>query len=366
MISRALTFLIISVAFTLGFLFSRPSEASQNVTLNILPPTGSWGQNANLTSGYGHCCATVSDATGADWSNGTTAHPTYLRAIGVSSDTSTKKRAIYRVVDGPSYIGCNFTTWVDIYNAQTGVWLFSIGHLHTVNGIYRTGGLSFRNTGSSSGQTAIQVATTTTQQDCDNTGHHVHETSPWGTMAGSIVLNSKFDVGEEGAYLNSDINNFSRKLTWTINPNSNQNHRLVVWHSQKCLRPESSANDSRIIQYDCNDTSAQQVGVIDELNGYFAVVFLSSGRCMEVLFWQTYGNAPIGIHDCNGSSNQQWSGPFDWGFLLPHYNRFVSEYYGGPYNGPAWLALEGESQLNGAFLNQWWWSDRPNQYYIHY
>ena len=98
MINRILSAFIVSAGFVLGLLAAAPSEASQQVTLNILPPTGGWGVNANLTNEYGHCCPTVSDPTGADWSNGISAHPTYLRAIGVSSDTSTKKRAVYRIV----------------------------------------------------------------------------------------------------------------------------------------------------------------------------------------------------------------------------------------------------------------------------
>ena len=190
-------------------------------------------------------------------------------------------------------------------------------------------------------------------------------------MAGSIVLNANPSWDDvctscPDPYANNSINNFTRKLTWTINPNSNQIHRLVVWHSGQCLEYVDSDNNSPVVQGLCNNARNQQVGVIDELNGYYAVVFLSAGMRMEVINWETYGGAPIGIYDCNGSSNQQWSGPFTWGNLLPHYNRFVSDYYGGPYNGPAWLALEGESQTPGAPLEQWWWSDRPNQYYIHY
>jgi hypothetical protein len=143
----------------------------------------------------------------------------------------------------------------------------------------------------------------------------------------------------------------------------------------KCLQPYagSSSNGTVIVQRTCNGSSSQRIGAVDLLNGYYALVFLSSNKCMNVENAANWAGAQMIIWDCtvtNGSFqwNQQFSGPFTAGTVQMHYTRAASPEYNpgcSLYSScGAWIAISGASVADDAPLIQWYYQNMDHYKFV--
>jgi hypothetical protein len=108
---------------------------------------------------------------------------------------------------------------------------------------------------------------------------------------------------------------------------------LVDHLSGKCLDVEGGGygNGTRIDEYDCNGTGAQQ-WVYNSTEGI--ITNPASGRCLDT-GWGTTDGSPIEIADCNPqlTGNQQWRLQTDGTILNTYSNKCLNIWGGNPANG---------------------------------
>jgi hypothetical protein len=363
--------LAFGAAFILGTIFPGHASASQTVQLSFLPPTDDFGTSTFLTSGFvNHPPDTIS----LDWDS-TQANEdpysdrVYARYIGVSQDTAATPRAVFRLSTLGDYYNCTNVIWLDIFSAQSGAWMQSVGYVHMQEATQqftspRT--IYFKN-GAGQTQPGIYIGNRRTYQQgdtCGWTAPHVHETHCACAGTGATVTTNtglyNFDPQEPyPTYSNSSSANWTRRFSWTVTPNADVQHRLVAYHSGKCLEPSGTTAGSQIVQWTCSSGRVgQQVAVVDLQNGYYAIVFMAYNLCAGVT--TASSGEGVTLKTCNlavGGSKIEWTGSFPYNQIAAHSNH---------YSGLT-MDIAGASQVNGAWLIQYPWSGgQPNEYFKKY
>ncbi|MFV2199186.1 RICIN domain-containing protein, partial [Nocardiopsis sp. LOL_012] len=68
----------------------------------------------------------------------------------------------------------------------------------------------------------------------------------------------------------------------------------------------STANGTELVQWERNDSAAQQFRFVPAGDGYYRIVNRGSGKAVDVWEWSTQGGAEIRQYDDLGGANQQW------------------------------------------------------------
>ncbi|WP_428240332.1 RICIN domain-containing protein [Gynuella sp.] len=94
---------------------------------------------------------------------------------------------------------------------------------------------------------------------------------------------------------------------WAIQPTGDGYHRLIAWHSGKCLTVEGNESGTQAQQQACTDDGAGQTWQLrDTGDGYVEIVSRDSGKCLDVNGQSTENSARLQQWGCWGGSNQQW------------------------------------------------------------
>src|ERR1700692_4521489 len=88
---------------------------------------------------------------------------------------------------------------------------------------------------------------------------------------------------------------FTASANAAVNPQAAAYHQNKNFYTDKCLAAAGQANGSRVQQNTCAGTSNQQWTVQPTDSGYFELVVVSSGRCMEVANSGQNSNDPVQI-----------------------------------------------------------------------
>jgi hypothetical protein len=70
--------------------------------------------------------------------------------------------------------------------------------------------------------------------------------------------------------------------------------------------PSATQNGARIIQWPFSGASNQIWNVQSTSDGFFTIIPLNSGKCMDVTGISTSNGAPIQQWACTGGANQSW------------------------------------------------------------
>jgi hypothetical protein len=84
--------------------------------------------------------------------------------------------------------------------------------------------------------------------------------------------------------------------------------KIVNTNSGRCvdISAAATANGSKIQLYDCNGTGAQTWVAEDQGNGYSQLRNPNSNRCIDVASASNSDGATVQLYDCNGTAAQQW------------------------------------------------------------
>ena len=74
------------------------------------------------------------------------------------------------------------------------------------------------------------------------------------------------------------------------------------YRKSKCVddRNDSSANDTKIVMWDCNNSAGQNWVI--EADGAIRI----NGKCMDIYRDEKTSKAPVELWTCTGGANQQW------------------------------------------------------------
>ena len=109
-------------------------------------------------------------------------------------------------------------------------------------------------------------------------------------------------------------------VQWAANGQTNQRWRftdagggfftVVSVNSGKCLDVNGGAtatgDGARVVQWTCNGGTNQQWRLQDAGSGYVNLIARHSGKCLDVNAAATTDGAQLVQWTCNGGTNQQW------------------------------------------------------------